>query len=164
MKLFLKSLTSMLGLFIVLCAPLTMAREASEAPQIITKAGTHATVEGSDSTFTGNVRVERIFNANDAAPFTAAYVTFEPGARSFWHSHAAGQHLIVTSGSGLTGTADGKVEEIKAGDEIWCPPNVKHWHGAAPDTGMTHIAITGVLDGKNTSWMEAVTDEQYKAR
>lgn len=149
---------------VVCCASLAVAAESDGTTQTVTRAGTHASVRGPERTFTGNVRVDRIFNANDAAPFTAAYVTFEPGARSFWHSHVAGQHLIVVFGKGLTGTADGKVVEIMPGDEIWCPPDVKHWHGAAPDTGMTHIAITGVKDGKNTNWMEPVTDEQYNAR
>lgn len=164
MKLFRKSLTAILCSAIACCTSVAVAAEGEGTKQVITRSGTHASVKGPDKTFTGNVRVDRIFNANDAAPFTAAYVTFEPGARSFWHTHVAGQHLIVTFGTGLTGTEDGRVVEIKAGDEIWCPPNVKHWHGAAPTTGMTHIAITGVKDGKSTNWMEAVTDEQYNAR
>ena len=112
----------------------------------------------------GNVRVDRIFLANEDAPYSAAYVTFEPGARSFWHTHPAGQHLIVTYGQGLTGTEDGKVQEFSVGDEIWCPPNVKHWHGAKPDQAMTHIAITGVVDGKGATWLEEVTDEQYNLK
>ena len=89
-------------------------------------------------------------------------MTFEPGARSHWHTHPAGQHLVVISGAGLTGTADGHVEEIKAGDVVWCPPQIKHWHGAAPKTAMTHMALTGALDGRNVEWMEPVTDEQYQ--
>lgn len=133
----------------------------AEAEQVVTRSGTYATANGPKETFTGNVYVKRIFNANDAAPYTAALVTFEPGARTFWHSHVAGQHLIVTQGSGLTGTEDGKVVEIKEGDEVWCPPNVKHWHGASPTTGMTHIAITGIKNGKSTHWLEAVSNEQY---
>lgn len=164
MKLFRKSLTPILCSAVVCCASIAMAAECEGTKQVVTSSGTHASVKGPDSTFTGNVRVDCIFNANDAASFTAAYVTFEPGARSFWHSHVAGQHLLVTFGTGLTGTEDGKVVEIKARDESWCPPNVRQWHGAAPTTGMTHIAITGVKDGKSTDWMEAVTDEQYNAR
>ncbi|WP_418216653.1 cupin domain-containing protein [Bilophila wadsworthia] len=138
--------------------------ENNTAKQIITQAGTHHSVKGSKQYFTGNVRVDRLFNAEKEAPFTASYVTFEPGARSFWHVHTAGQHLVVTYGIGRTGTADGKVEEFRAGDVLWCPPGVKHWHGAAPHTGMTHMAITGAKDGKSTEWMEEVTEEQYNAR
>lgn len=163
MKLFTKGMASVFCSALVCCASGAMAAE-SDGGQVVTRSGTYASAKGPEKTFTGNVRVDRIFNANEAAPFTAAYVTFEPGARSFWHSHAAGQHLIVTFGTGLTGTADGKVVEFRAGDEIWCPPNIRHWHGAAPDNGMTHIAITGIKDGKSTDWMEAVTDEQYNAR
>jgi quercetin dioxygenase-like cupin family protein len=96
------------------------------------------------------------------APFTGAYVTFEPGARAFWHTHPAGQHLIVVFGAGRTGTGGGKGEEIKAGDGIWCPPGDKQWHGASPATAMTHIALSGRLpDGKTAEWMEEVSDEQY---
>ena len=114
--------------------------------------------------FTGNVRVDRLFPANDAAPFSGAYVTFEPGARSAWHTHPTGQHLIVTAGVGRTQAWGGPIEEIKAGDVIWCPPQVKHWHGASPTTAMTHIALTGTINGKNVEWMEQVTDEQYHGK
>jgi quercetin dioxygenase-like cupin family protein len=110
------------------------------------------------------VRVDPLFPANDSAPFSGAYVTFEPGARSAWHIHPAGQHLLVTAGVGRTGEWEGRVDEIKAGDVIWCPPGIKHWHGAAPTTAMTHIAITGRLDGKSVEWMEKVTDEQYNGK
>lgn len=158
-----KHLLPLLCSAVVCCASAVMATESGETAQTLTRSGTYASAKGPDSLFTGNVRVDRIFNAHEAAPFTAAYVTFEPGARSFWHSHPAGQHLIVTFGTGRTGTEDGRVVEIKAGDTIWCPPSVRHWHGAAPTTGMTHIAITGIKDGKTAHWMEAVTDEQYLA-
>ena len=96
--------------------------------------------------------------------FSGAYVTFEPGARSAWHTHPTGQHLIVTAGVGRTQAWGGPIEEIKAGDVIWCPPQVKHWHGASPTTAMTHIAITGTINGKNVEWMEQVTDEQYHGK
>ena len=102
--------------------------------------------------------------SNEAAPYSVSYVTFEPGARSFWHTHPAGQRLVVVSGSGLTGTWDGRVEEIKAGDVVWCPPDIKHWHGASPTTAMTHMALTGMKDGKNVTWMEEVSDQQYNAK
>ena len=96
-------------------------------------------------------------------PVISGAVTYEPGARSYWLIHQAGQYLLVTSGVGLTGTWDGKVDVINTGDVTWCPPGVKHWHGATPTTATTHIAITGTLqDGSNVAWMEEVTDEQYK--
>ena len=141
-----------------------LAAEAIKASQTITRAGSLPSVKGSSEFFTGNVRVDPLFPAKDVAPFSGAYVTFEPGARSFWHIHPTGQHLIVTAGVGRTGEWKGKVEEIKAGDVIWCPPKIKHWHGASPTTAMTHIAITGTLDGKNVVWMEKVTDEQYNGK
>ena len=94
---------------------------------------------------------------------SAAYVTFEPGARSAWHTHPAGQRLIVTSGVGLTQQEGKPVQVIRAGDVISCPADVKHWHGAAPGSAMTHLAITGMVDGKSVNWKELVTDEQYHA-
>lgn len=130
--------------------------------QFIYKSGSQASAEGPADYFTGRVRIDPLFPANESCPISGAYVTFEPGARSHWHTHPTGQHLVVVSGVGRTGTADGQVEEIKAGDVVWCPPQVKHWHGAAPDTAMTHMALTGVLDGRNVEWMEPVADEQYK--
>ena len=141
-----------------------MAAEANQTSQMILRAGSQGSFKGPDEFFTGNVRVDRLFHANETAQYSGAYVTFEPGARSAWHTHPAGQHLIVTAGVGQTQTWGGQIEEIKAGDVIWCPPNVKHWHGASPTTAMTHIALTGTIDGKNVEWMEKVTDEQYNAR
>ena len=95
------------------------------------------------------------------APYSGAYVTFQPGARSAWHTHVAGQRLIVTEGVGRTQQWGGPVEEIRAGDVVWCPPGVKHWHGASPTSVMTHIALTGIHDGQGVDWLEKVTDEQY---
>ena len=138
--------------------------EANKKSQTISRAGSQPSVKGSSEYFTGNVRVDPLFPAKDAAPFSGAYVTFEPGARSAWHTHPTGQHLIVTAGVGRTGEWGGRVEEIKTGDVIWCSPTVKHWHGASPTTAMTHIAITGTLNGKNVVWMEKVTDEQYNGK
>lgn len=137
---------------------------AEDAKQTITRQGSQAAIKGSSEFFTGNVTIRPLFGAkHPEAPFGAAYVTFEPGARSHWHTHPAGQHLIVTDGVGRTGTEDGTVEEFGAGDVLWCPKDVKHWHGASPTMSMTHIALTGTLaDGKNVEWMEPVTDEQYK--
>jgi quercetin dioxygenase-like cupin family protein len=139
-----------------------LASEANKNLQTISRAGSQPSVKGPVEYFTGDVRIDPLFPANDSAPFFGAYVTFEPGARSAWHIHPTGQHLLVTAGVGRTGEWEGKVEEIKAGDVVWCPPGVKHWHGASPTTAMTHIAITGTLNGKNVEWMEKVTDEQYQ--
>jgi quercetin dioxygenase-like cupin family protein len=139
-----------------------LAAEASKKSQTISRAGSQASIKGPAEYFTGNVRIDPLFPANDSAPFSGAYVTFEPGARSAWHIHPTGQHLLVTAGVGRTGEWGGTVEEIKMGDVIRCPPGVKHWHGASPTTGMTHIALTGTVNGKNVEWLEKVTDEQYR--
>jgi quercetin dioxygenase-like cupin family protein len=135
--------------------------EASKSPQNITKAGSQASIKGPSEYFTGNVRIDPLFPANDSAQFSGGSVTFEPGARSAWHIHPAGQRLIVTAGVGWTQEWGGPVTEVRAGDVIWCPPGVKHWHGATPTTAMTHIALTGVLNGKNVEWLEKVSDRQY---
>ena len=139
----------------------SQALAQNSGQQFVYKSGTQASVLGPAHFFTGQVRIDPLFSAQESFPVGGAYVTFEPGARSHWHTHPIGQHLVVVSGVGRTGTADGHVEEFKAGDVIWCPPQIKHWHGAAPNTAMTHMALTGVLDGKNVDWMESVTDEQY---
>jgi quercetin dioxygenase-like cupin family protein len=129
--------------------------------QSVTRAGSQPSAQGPAQYFTGNARVDPLFRANESAPYSGAYVTFEPGARSNWHTHPTGQHLIVTHGVGRTQEWGGPVVEVRAGDHIWCPPGVKHWHGASPTTAMTHIALSGTRDGKNVEWMEKVTDEQY---
>jgi quercetin dioxygenase-like cupin family protein len=141
-------------------APPVASSEDSQTISV-TRSGSQPSVKGAAEYFTGDVRIDPLFPANDSAPFSGAYVTFEPGARSAWHIHPKGQHLLVTAGVGRTGEWGGQVEEIKAGDVIWCPAGVKHWHGASPTTAMTHIAITGTVNGKNVEWMEKVTDEQY---
>lgn len=140
--------------------------ENAKNTQMITLADAQAASKGSGKFFTGNVTVRPLLGPKHPdAPFGAAYVTFEPGARSFWHTHPAGQHLIVTDGVGRTGTADGRVEEFRAGDVLWCPKGVKHWHGASPSSSMTHIALTGTLpDGNNVSWLEEVSDAQYNGK
>jgi quercetin dioxygenase-like cupin family protein len=134
--------------------------------QTITHAGDKPDIKGSDKFFTGNVRISPVFSAKGSdAPFGAAYVTFEPGARTHWHTHPTGQHLLVVAGVGRTGTDQGVMEEVRAGDTLWCPPGIRHWHGASPTTAMTHLALTGTLpDGKNVDWMEPVTDAQYNGR
>ena len=140
------------------------AAEVNKESQTISRAGSQPSTKGPPEYFTGNVRIDPLFPANDTAHFSGSYVTFEPGARSAWHMHPAGQHLIVTSGVGRTQEWGGPLQEIKAGDVIWCPPKVKHWHGASPTTAMTHIAITGTINGKNVEWMEKVSDEQYNGK
>lgn len=138
-----------------------IAAETNQDSQTITRAGSQPSVKGPIEYFTGNVRVDPLFPVNNEAHFSGAYVTFEPGARSAWHIHTAGQRLIVTAGVGYTQEWGGPIMEIRAGDVIWCPPGIKHWHGASPTTAMTHIALTGMLDGKNVEWLEKVSDEQY---
>ena len=130
--------------------------------QVITRAGSQPSSKGPAEYFTGNVRVSPLFPANPLTPVGGAYVSFDPGARSAWHTHPAGQHLIVTAGQGWTQEWGGPVTEISEGDVVWCPPGVKHWHGATPNTPMTHIALTNTLDGKNVDWLEKVSDEQYR--
>jgi len=133
----------------------------SHQSQTISRAGAQPSTTGPSDYFTGAVRVDPLFPAKASAPYSGGVVTFEPGARSAWHTHPAGQHLIVTAGVGRTQAWDGPVTELRAGDVVWCPPGVKHWHGAAPDSAMSHIALTGTVDGKNVEWMEKVSDAQY---
>src|SRR5688572_19406444 len=128
----------------------------------ITKVGAKPSGKGPADWFTGAVRVDPLFDPNEARRAAAASVTFEPGARTAWHTHPLGQTLIVTSGCGWTQREGGPVEEIRPGDVVWFAPGVKHWHGATATTAMTHIAIQEKLDGKAVDWMEKVTDEQYR--
>ena len=114
--------------------------------------------------FTGSVRVDPLIEAPDPARVVAVHVTFEPGARTAWHTHPLGQTLIVTFGCGRVQRWGGPVEEIRPGDVIWFPPGEKHWHGAAAATAMTHIAIQEQLNGKTADWMEKVSDDQYQGR
>jgi len=118
--------------------------------------------KGSDQFFTGSVQVQQLFPSHDPARTSGGRVTFEPGARSAWHTHPLGQILIVTDGTGWIQQWGGPIEEIRKGDVIWIPPGVKHWHGATPTTAMTHIAIQEQLNGKAVKWLEKVTDEQYR--
>ena len=127
----------------------------------VTRAGTHASTAGPASNFAGVVRVDSRFAATAPATVGGGTVTFEPGARTAWHTHPLGQTLIVTAGVGLVQHWEGEVQEIRPGDIAWIPPGVKHWHGATETTGMSHIAIYESLDGKSVEWMEHVTDEQY---
>jgi quercetin dioxygenase-like cupin family protein len=129
----------------------------------VKRSGSQPSGKGPADFFTGNVRIDPLFEAPDPARTRGASVTFAPGARSAWHTHPLGQTLIVTSGCGWVQSGGSPKIEIRTGDVVWCPPNEKHWHGATPITAMTHIAIQEALDGKVVEWMEKVTDEQYQA-
>ena len=127
----------------------------------IRRSGSQPSGKGPADYFTGTVRIDPLISAPAPARVVAASVTFEPGARTAWHSHPLGQNLVITFGCGRVQRWGGPIEEIKPGDVIWIPPGEKHWHGAAPTTAMTHIAIQEQLDGKTADWMEKVSDEQY---
>jgi quercetin dioxygenase-like cupin family protein len=129
----------------------------------VKRAGSQPSNKGPADWFTGTVRIDPLFTAPAPARAAGAKVTFEPGARTAWHTHPLGQTLIVTDGAGLVQREGGPVEEIRPGDVVWFPPNERHWHGASATTAMTHIAIQESLDGKTVNWMEQVTDEQYGA-
>jgi len=132
----------------------------------IKRSGSQSSTKGSADYFTGNVRIDPLFQTHDPARAVGASVTFEPGARTAWHTHPLGQTLIVIAGCGLVQRwGDGNpIEEIRPGDVIWIPPGEKHWHGATSTTAMTHIAIQEQLDGKTADWMEKVSDEQYQRK
>jgi len=129
----------------------------------ITRSGSQASNKGPADWFTGTVRIDPLFSAPAPARVACAAVTFEPGARTAWHTHPLGQTLIVLFGRGLAQREGGHIEEIRPGDVVWFAPGEKHWHGATPGTAMQHIAIQEALDGKVVEWMEQVTDEQYAA-
>jgi quercetin dioxygenase-like cupin family protein len=128
----------------------------------IARVGSQPSAKGPAEYFTGSVRIDPLFQAADPARVAGAIVTFEPGARTAWHTHPLGQRLIVTAGCGRAQRWGGPIEEIRPGDVVWFPPGEKHWHGASPTTAMTHIAIQEALDGTPVTWMEHVTDEQYQ--
>jgi quercetin dioxygenase-like cupin family protein len=128
----------------------------------IKRAGSQASAKGPSDWFTGAVQMDPLFAAPAPARVQGARVTFEPGARTAWHTHPLGQTLLVTAGVGWTQREGGPVEEIRPGDVVWFAPGEKHWHGATATTGMTHIAIQESLDGKVVEWMEQVSEEQYK--
>jgi quercetin dioxygenase-like cupin family protein len=127
----------------------------------IKRSGSRASARPPAEYFTGTVRLDPLFQAPNPARVSGAAVTFEPGARTVWHTHPLGQTLIVTAGAGRVQREGGPIEEIRPGDVVWFPPGEKHWHGAALKTAMTHVAIQEALDGKNVEWMEKVSDEQY---
>ena len=129
----------------------------------ISRNGSRPSVKGLPSYFTGAVRIDSPFQADGEGRAGGAIVTFEPGARTHWHTHPAGQSLVVLSGVGWTQCEGGPRTEIRAGDVVWCPCQKRHWHGASLSTAMSHVAITEMIDGKNVEWMEPVTDAQYLA-
>jgi quercetin dioxygenase-like cupin family protein len=129
----------------------------------IKRVGSQPSGKGPDAWFTGIVRVDPLFQVNSPARAAGASVTFEPGARTAWHTHPLGQTLIVTAGLGRVQREGGPIEEIRPGDVVWFPPGEKHWHGASPTVAMTHIAMQEQLDGKMVDWLEKVTDAEYGA-
>lgn len=128
----------------------------------IKRDASRSSAKGPADYFTGAVRIDSLFQAPEPARVTGASVTFEPGARTAWHTHSLGQTLIVTSGLGWAQRWGGPIEEIRPGDVVWFPPEEKHWHGATPTTAMTHIAIQERIDGKAVDWMEKVSNDQYR--
>lgn len=129
----------------------------------ITKAGTNPSAPGPEDYFTGAVRLDPLFQAEAPGRVAGAHVTFEPGARTAWHTHPAGQTLIVTFGRGRVAREGGETLEIRQGDVVWFPAGEKHWHGAAPDTAMSHIAIQESIENSSVTWLEKVTDDEYGA-
>ena len=130
----------------------------------ISRCGTHPSGKGSPEWFTGTVRTDAPFQAEAPGRVGGATVTFEPGARTAWHTHPLGQTLYVISGVGRVQAVGGPIREIRPGDVVWIPPGEKHWHGASPTNGMTHIAMQEALDGNYATWMEKVTDAEYAAK
>ena len=138
--------------------------EKQESRIEIKRRGSQPPTEAPAEHFTGRVRIEPLFQENDPSHTSAAYVTFEPGAHSAWHTHPLGQILIVTAGMCWVQRWGDAIEELRPGDAVWIPPGQKHWHGASPTSAMTHIAIQGAVDGKNIDWMEKVTEEEYNMK
>jgi quercetin dioxygenase-like cupin family protein len=154
-----------LGTAASLAAAAAAGRSAAQernATMQIARSGSRPSAKGPADYFTGAVRVDPLMQVGDPSRISGAHVTFEPGARSAWHTHPLGQTLIVTSGLGWAQAEGGPIEEIRPGDVISFSPGLRHWHGAAPTTAMTHIAITESQNGKNVDWMEKVSDEQYR--
>jgi quercetin dioxygenase-like cupin family protein len=140
-----------------------MASSEGNKEMDIKRSGSQPSAKGPAEYFTGIVRIDPLFEAHDPARTLGASVTFEPGARTAWHTHPLGQTLIVTAGCGLAQRWGGAIEPIRPGDVVWFEPGEKHWHGATSTTAMTHIAIQEALDGKPVDWLEQVSDEQYQS-
>jgi quercetin dioxygenase-like cupin family protein len=146
-----------------LAAERSEVRSASAQDAIgVTRNGSRGSQRGPAESFTGAVRIDPLFDPNDVANAGAAYVTFEPGARTAWHAHPRGQRLVVTAGVGRVQRWQGPIDEIRPGDVVWIPAGVKHWHGASPTTAMTHVAIQEALDGRVVTWLEQVSEAQYR--
>jgi 4-carboxymuconolactone decarboxylase len=158
-----KAFTATPVLLWLLVCTVAQADETPERTIGVTRNGSQASRKGPEQFFTGSVRIDPLFQRNDPSHTSAAYVTFEPGARSAWHTHPLGQTLIVTAGTGWVQRWGDQAQEIRPGDVVWIPPGQKHWHGASPTTGMTHLAIQGAVNETNVEWMEKVSDEQYVA-
>jgi quercetin dioxygenase-like cupin family protein len=147
---------------ILAAAMLAIAMPAqADAEIVVSRAGSQPSTAGPSENFTGAVRVDSRFKGTGLARISGGTVTFEPGARTAWHTHPLGQTLIVTAGVGRVQHWEGPVQVIRPGDTVWIPPGVKHWHGASAEVGLSHIAFSEALDGKTVDWMEQVTDEQY---
>ncbi len=164
-----QQVSARLAIMIATCMAAFTAMAAGPQPsspvtQRVVLAGSQPSTFGSAGNFTGRARVDPLFSPEFGLSASAAYVTFEPGARSAWHTHPGGQRLVVVSGVGLTQYWGGPVQEVRPGDVVICPPDVKHWHGAAATTAMTHLAVSGVVGDNTVQWMEKVSDDQYNAR
>ena len=151
---------------LLLSAPVFANNDTANNPAVasqiqIVKSGALPSYKVSAEHFTGNARVDPLFTANDTAQYSGAYVTFEPGARTDWHTHPAGQRLIITAGIGWIQEWGGSVVEVRPGDAVWFPPGVKHWHGATTTSAMTHIALSGIPEGKSVQWMEKVSMSSF---
>jgi quercetin dioxygenase-like cupin family protein len=162
-----RSFLKMVGGAVMVIPAMTRAQNKTtfngkEINMEITRAGSQPSTKGPSDWFTGTVRIDPLFQPKDPARTAAASVTFEPGARTAWHTHPLGQTLVVTAGAGWVQREGGPVEEIRPGDIVWFPPGLKHWHGATATTAMTHIAIQEAQNGKMVDWMEKVTDDQYR--
>lgn len=159
-----KSLKAILLALTGCMCSMTASAESTAKSQVLYPLGSQQSFTGPNNLFTGQVSVDMAFPQNEHTAFSGAYVTFAPGARTAWHTHPAGQHMIVTKGIALTGTRDGNVLQFSAGETVWCPPDIDHWHGATPHAAMTHLVMTGAKDGENVVWKEKVTDEQYLSK
>jgi quercetin dioxygenase-like cupin family protein len=164
---FLKTISTAVASAVIIPAPLrdrdlSSLSQTQESTMEIKRIGSQPSSKGPADWFTGTVRIDPLFQANPPARANGAGVTFEPGARTAWHTHPLGQTLIITAGCGWVQQEGSSVEEVHPGDVVWFPPAVRHWHGATPTTAMTHLAIQEALDGKVVEWMEKVSDEQYR--
>jgi quercetin dioxygenase-like cupin family protein len=160
---FLAVVASALAFPAITCSRAVTNPPHKQEPSVdIKRIGSQPSGKGPGDWFTGTVRIDPLFQSNAPARTAGASVTFEPGARTAWHTHPLGQTLIVTAGCGRAQRFGGPIEEIRPGDVIWFSPGEKHWHGAGPTTALTHIAIQEQVDGKMVDWLEHVSDEQYR--